>query len=205
MKLLLVLLSGLIALTLAPARRSPATVSGAMAQVRSNGPLVSSQLPGSSGTLVAIRRGQSALFLMLLNRSGALVNDTVGFHSLITGADGQALQLGSLRAGDRILVSGRQVRQDISQRATTLHGIVSLVSNEPDGAMALQVAHSQDVLLDTDPHTRYTHRSHETSTLSQIQEGDEVQVRGAYDRTLGEMTQTLSVSRLGPIERKAHS
>jgi hypothetical protein len=35
--------------------------------------------------------------------------------------------------------------------------------------------------------------------------GDEVQVRGAYDRTLGEMTQTVSVSRLGPIERKAHS
>ncbi|MDQ2740866.1 MAG: hypothetical protein M3Z66_00940, partial [Chloroflexota bacterium] len=184
MKLLLVLLSGVVALTLAPAT-SPAAVPGAMAQVRSNGPLVSSQLPGSSGTLVAIRRGQWALFLTLLNRSGALANDTVGFHSVITGADGQALQLGSLRAGDRILVSGRQVRQDISQRATTLHGIVSLVSNEPDGAMALQVAHSQDVLLDTDPHTRYTDRSHETSTLSQIQEGDEVQVRGAYDRTLG--------------------
>ncbi len=60
MKLLLVLLSGVVALTLAPAT-SPAAVSGAMAQVRSNGPLVSSQLPGSSGTLVAIRRGQSAL------------------------------------------------------------------------------------------------------------------------------------------------
>ncbi len=204
MKLLWVLLSGGIALTLAPATPTPAAGSRAVAQVRSNGSGVSSQLPRSSGTLIAMRRGQSALFLTLLSRSGALVNDTIGFHSVITGADGQALQVASLRAGDRIIVSGGQVKQDISQQVTTLRGIVSLVSNESEGAMALQVAHSQDVLLDTDPHTGYTDRSHETSTLPQVQEGDEVQVRGVYDRTLGEMTQTLSVSRLGPIERKAH-
>ncbi len=205
MKLLWVLLSGVIALTLAPATPSPAAVSGAVAQARASSVRVSSQFPGYGGTLIAIRRGQSALFLTLLNRSGALVNDTIGFHSAITGADGQALQLASLRAGDRVIVSGRQVRQDISQQVTTLHGIVSLVSNESDGAMALQVAHSQDVLLDTGPYTSYTDRSHETSTLSQVQEGDEVQVRGAYDRTLGEMTQTMSVSRLGTIARTAHS
>jgi len=205
MKLLWILLSGVLALTLAPVTRSPAAVSGAMAQVRSNGSRVPSRLPGSSGTLIAIRRGQLALFLTLLSRSGVLVNDTIGFHSMITGADGQALQVASLRAGDRVIVSGRQVSQDISQQVTTLHGIVSLVSNDPDGAMALQVAHSQDILLDTGPHTRYTDASHETSTLSQVQEGDEVQARGAFDRTLGEMTQTLSVSRLGAIGRKGHS
>ena len=151
-----------------------------------------------SGTVVFLRQGSSNISLITRDDTGRLTRATLGARSKITTSDGRSLQSMSIRLGDRLAVrSGGQV-EDLSQRTETMQALVSVAPTPDEGPMVVSIHHSQDIAVDLSASTHYQDRSHETSSALRIEDGDQVSIRGVVDRTLGEMTQTDSVSRVGP-------
>lgn len=138
-------------------------------------------------------------------RSGAppglqFTTRTDGIH--VMSRDGHALRAASIRAGDRLTISANGLVRDLSQQWENLQGVISATPASASEPLMLLVQHSTDIVVDTDQQTRYSDRSEETQLITGIEEADQVMVRGMLDTRLGEMTQTDSVSRVGPFPQR---
>ena len=116
--------------------------------------------------------------------------------------DGHALRAASVRAGDRVTIGANGLVRDLSQQWENLQGVISAAPASASEPLMLLVQHSTDIVVDTDKQTRYSDRSEETQLITGIEEADQVIVRGMLDTRLGEMTQTDSVSRIGPFPQR---
>lgn len=155
------------------------------------------------GTVMDIRARQSGVDLIVRTDKNALTY-LAGKHAQFITHDGRALDPADIRLGDRLAVQKDGRIQDMSQQIVNVRGIVSLASTGTGDSMIVQVDHSWSVVVDTAGSTHYVDRSHETSEVAEVQDSDMVQVRGVYDSTLGEMTQTRSLTRLGPFRQARH-
>jgi len=117
--------------------------------------------------------------------------------------DGHALRAASVRPGDHLTIGANGLVRDLSQQRENLQGVVSAAPASSSEPLMLLVQHSTDIVVDTDKQTRYSDRSEETQLITGIEEADQVVVRGMLDTRLGEMTQTDSVSRVGPFPQRA--
>jgi hypothetical protein len=198
MKVLLTLTIGILASTLLTMRatvsRGHATPAAATIQ-RS----ASSHLPSYGGTVVVIHQNGSATSVITRDGSGQLAHITLGSNSKVTSADGRSLAQTSVRLGDHLAVRSNGQIEDLSQRTEDLQALVSVAPAPYEGPMVVVRHHSQDIAVDLTSRTHYADRSHETSSAVGIVDGDLVRVHGVVDEALGEMTQTDTVSRLGPV------
>lgn len=128
---------------------------------------------------------------------------TDGIH--IVSRDGHAMRAASVRPGDRLTIGANGLIRDLSQQRENLQGVVSAAPASSSEPLMLLVQHSTDIVVDTDKQTRYSDRSQETQWITGIEEADQVVVRGMLDTRLGEMTQTDTVSRVGPFPQRAPS
>jgi hypothetical protein len=162
----------------------------------------------TSGVAIASQRSATGTIISLRSSNGRLTQLTLGKQSHVTTGDGHALRPTDIHDGDLLTVSTGGLIQDVSQRVQTMKGIVSDAPQDKDEPIVVQVStsasparHIEDIVVDTNTHTRYTDRSHETSAVSQLQDADILELHGIYDRVAGEMTQTDSISRLGPFRQ----
>ena len=158
----------------------------------------SSQPASHGGTIVVIHPDGTGASLITRDGTGRLARTTVGPRSKLTASDGQSLQQTSIRLGDLLTIRAGGQIEDLSQRTEDLQALVSVAPTPYDGPMVVVMQHSRDLAVDLSSQTRYHDSSHETSSPVGIVDGDLVRIRGVVDRALGEMTQTLSISRLGP-------
>jgi hypothetical protein len=142
---------------------------------------------GRTRTGLILRRGRQRLTMLALRAGQAIVT-----------ADGRPLSSGSVLSGDQmqLLASGSVV--DSSQRSADLRGIVLFAPDPAAGALALAVPGAGGILVDTGRLTAFRDPSGKTSSLTELAEADVVQVHGVLDRAAGQMTETDSVTRLGP-------
>lgn len=155
-----------------------------------------------SGTVLDVQSQQSRLILNLRLAGGHLRTISFDKGARITTVNGSALPSTDIRLGDRLTVRGKSSIEDMSQKAVTLQGIVSVASLIATNPMTVEISSGWTIVVDTQVGTRYTDALHETSTVAEIQDADEVKLRGIYDSSLSEMTQTASIVRTGPYHRK---
>jgi hypothetical protein len=125
-------------------------------------------------------------------------------HLLMTG-DGIRLAAASVRPGDRLVVRANGRIEDTSQSSRRLSGVVAVEPYADDGPMIVQVGQSYDVVVDITSSTSINGSPATTSRRVTLGDADQVQVQGVLDRTLGEMTQTVVVTRNGPDRVKPAS
>jgi hypothetical protein len=161
----------------------------------------------TSGTAIASQRSATGTIISLRTSSGRLMRLVLGKQSRVTTGDGRALRPTDIYDGDLLTVSTGDLVQDVSQRMQSMKGIVSDAPQDRADPIVVQISSStasgrvEDIVVDTDTHTRYSDRSRETSSVGQLQDADIVALHGVYDRVGGEMTQTDSISRLGPFRQ----
>jgi hypothetical protein len=170
--------------------------------------LASGREAATTGTAIASQRSATGTIISLRSSNGRLTRLQLNSHSHITTGDGRALQPADIYEGDLVTVSTKRLVQDVSQRVQDMKGIVSDAPQETNDPIVVQISGSSTsssrlaIVVDTDSRTRYSDRSHETSRVTQLQDADILQLHGVYDRALGEMTHTDSISRLGPYHHK---
>jgi hypothetical protein len=156
------------------------------------------QAVAGSGTVLTV---QSHEFLVrMANHGFATVAVRPSTH--IVSADNRPLSLSSVRAGDHVSLTSNSSIQDLSQRTLSVHGLVDLSPDANDTPEVLVVRGSVSVLAVITKATHYADSSHATTSLSDVADGDGLALRGIYDANIGEMTQTSSVTRLGPILKR---
>jgi hypothetical protein len=151
-----------------------------------------------TGTITALRSASSAQIILLRSETGQVQTLTVTKRTRISTPDGQLLIFNDLRPGDDLRIRSAERIEDLSQRALDLHGVVA---SAPllGGPITVISDRGQAILVDANGQTDYVDRSQETSGLTELVEADIVHLRGIYDSTLREMTETRSIVRLGPI------
>lgn len=189
-KLIPALLTGLLALGLTIAHGS-----GKSGRTASNAPI--------TGTATAVHPHSTGTALILRVSGNRLVDITVPAHAGVKTANGTAMTASVILLGDRLTVSRTGAVQDLSQRLTTVKGIVSVAPLGGGDPLVVQQSSTSALLIDLSVHTRYSDTSHETARLEQLEDADQVQVRGLLDGLRGEMTRTDSVTRTGPVHKKS--
>jgi hypothetical protein len=113
-------------------------------------------------------------------------------RTIVTG-DGHPLSLAGLQIGDTLVRRSAVQLADVSQRWTTLQGIVALAPDQDGDSMIVHLRPSYSVLVVLDPRTRITGQDLDGGQRGLIGEGDQVGMTGAFNQRLGEMTETDSV------------
>lgn len=155
--------------------------------------------PQLSGTLIAMRSHGSASSILLRTQAGTPVSVRVTARSSVVSRDGQRLAVSDMRLGDRVEVSSSGQIRDQSQHVVRLSGVVSSAGQQPGDPLVIVVGETHGVVADLSSHMQYTDRSHETSSVTQLDDADQVQIRGVLDDALSEVTQTDSINRVGPF------
>jgi hypothetical protein len=188
-KPILSILTGLLALALAIV-----WVSGHNAQAASS---------TVTGTASAIHVHAASTALVLRVSGNRLVDLTVPARAPVKSADGHTMSASTLQTGDRLAVSRNGAIEDLSQRLITVKGIVSVAPLGIGDPLVIQQSSSTfAILIDLSAKTRYSDASHETAKLEQLEDADQVEVRGLFDAVRGEMTRADAVTRLGPVHKK---
>jgi hypothetical protein len=143
--------------------------------------------------------------LTVRNHGGMPADVALGPGSHIVALDGSTLQSANVRLGDHLAIAANGQLEDLSQRAADLSGIVSVAADAGGSPMVVAITKSQSIVVDISPRTSYSDGSGETSAPNLIEDSDLVRLRGTLDAQLGEMTQTESISRLGPFIDQARS
>lgn len=151
----------------------------------------------ATGKVIQVQ-GRSAL---LETASGAVL--PVPLTHAMT-ADGHTLAASDLRPGDRLTVTAGHAVRDDSQVVERVRGLIAVGPASARDPLVVQLGPSWSIVADTTSSTRYTDLSHRTQTAGQLIDSDQVDLRGIYDTALGEMTQTVSITRLGPFPKGAH-
>lgn len=142
-----------------------------------------------------------------IRAAGKLTTLTVTSATQIRSSDNGALRLDSIRPGDVVALTANGTVRDTSQRMVALQGLVDL---SPDGnttPVVLVLRGAISVVADISSTTRYIDNLHVTRKIADVADGDALTLQGIYDAHLGEMTQTASVTRTGPVlkRRTSHS
>jgi hypothetical protein len=125
-------------------------------------------------------------------------------HLLVTG-DGIRLSASSVRPGDRLVLRSNGRIEDVSQRSLHLSGVVAVEPDADDGPMIVQVGQSYDVVVDIASSTSINGSPANSATRVTLGDADQVQLKGVVDGALGEMTQTVTITRSGPDRAKPAS
>lgn len=164
--------------------------------------LSSGKVSAQSGTTVSNHRESRESLVGMRGSNGSLTTLTLGKSAHVTTGDGRVLQAADIRLGDHLSVKNGTQVQDISQHVESMRGIVSVAPTDKNDSVVLQVKPTLSIVVDAGSHTRYTDRSHETSSVTQLEDADILQIRGVYDAALGEMIVTDQIARLGPFHDK---
>jgi hypothetical protein len=180
---------------------SAATMSGAHrnAAARATPRLAGQHAAPGSGTVIAIRRSGPQTIMVARGQEGKLVRMMAAPGVHLVSADGHTLAANNVRLGDRLSTETHGQIVDRSQRRVKVRGLVAIGPASAGDTMVVSFAPSESVVIDLDKDTHYTDRSHETSSPTQIEDADVVQLQGVLDAQLGEMTQTQQIVRLGPF------
>lgn len=185
------------ALILGAAALVAASLQGVLTARGHTAPHVSARVLAAGTVQTATRKGNE-LQLLLRVTPAQLTRLTVGSTRGIATRDGQALAASDVRPGDQILVPASGPVEDTSQVRATLNGIVSAAPGPSDDPMVVSIQQSRGILVDLSAQTVFGDPSGKFSSLAVIEDADEVRVTGVLDQAVGEMTQTISVLRLGP-------
>ncbi|MBV9282165.1 MAG: hypothetical protein JOZ41_18955 [Chloroflexi bacterium] len=195
MKSLAILALGILSLSVAPATlaRSSRPSGRHTSAARPTAPLP------SGGTAVVIRPQGADTLIALRVRSGQLVSLTLDAAWHVATRDGRALSPARIRPGDQVVVRADRRMEDTSQRMADLKGIVAYALDPAEGALVVAVDRSLSIVADVDGHTRFKDLVEGQSSLETLEDADMVQLHGVFDDRLGEMTQTQTITRVGPV------
>ena len=141
----------------------------------------------------------------LLMRSSATQLTDVRLRSSTTiiSRDGHKLALASIRPGDTLQTAPHHSIKDLSQAWVTLAGVVAYVPGFDSDLLVVQVAPSRMITVDVDPDTHLSDTHQPPANRVVISDADQIQMDGLLDGSLGEMTQTAKIVRVGPKLTKA--
>lgn len=142
------------------------------------------------GTVAALHTHRTHVTVALRSH-GRLITVSLGPGFTVMTRDGHLLAPTSLRPGDDIQWQHGQII-DLSQVWTQVRGIVSLVPNQPGDPLAVQTDPQHTLLIDLGRSTSITGLQGSIRP-GLVEQSDTVQVNGALDQHLGEMTQTAVV------------
>jgi hypothetical protein len=166
----------------------------------------------SSGTGRAIAHAQSQAVQgvviavnprsLVIRAAGKLTTLIVTPATHVRSADNAALRLDSIRPGDVVALTANGTVRDTSQRMVALQGLVDLSPDGNTSPRVLVLRGAVSLVADISSATRYVDKVHATGNIDDVADGDALRLQGVYDPHLGEMTQTASVTRTGPILKR---
>jgi hypothetical protein len=139
---------------------------------------------------------------LVIRTAGKLTTLTVTPATHIRTADNQVLRLDSIRPGDVVAAMANGSLRDTSQRMIALQGLVDLSPGGNTTPRVLVLRGAISVVADISSATRYADKLHSTGKIADVADGDALTLQGVYDARVGEMTQTASVTRTGPVLKR---
>lgn len=119
--------------------------------------------------------------------------------------DDRSAPLSLLRVGDAIQVSASGTVRDRSLHHITLSGVVAIEPGVDGSALIMTDGRTNQVIVDVSSSTSYRDTSRQTDSLDDLSVGDMLHVNGIADGTLGEVTLTQSLTRVGPVRHAGTS
>jgi hypothetical protein len=137
--------------------------------------------------------------LIVLHGDGTAMKETVvGPSQRIESRDGSRLSLQNVRPGDSLVWRADSQIEDTSQVVTDVKGIVSFPLDPGGNVLVLLTYDHRSVVVDIGSRTRYVDDSRRTTSLADLEQADRIDVYGILDQSLGEITQTKTVTRIAP-------
>jgi hypothetical protein len=159
----------------------------------------SSQAKPAQGSLMGVHTHGTRSIITLRGIGDRLTDYPVSSSSRIVARDGHQLAVSALRSGDHLLVYPNGQIEDLSQRTVTVSGVVAY-DVDPGTSIALSLpGRPQNILADISHSTRFADTTRTTSTIDTVEDADQVRIHGVLNSNVGEMTQTDSVTRVGPL------
>jgi hypothetical protein len=152
-----------------------------------------SSVPASSGAGAVVQA--ASVRQVLVRRSGGSI--LVVSRPRVVTADGYLLSPTSVRQGDAVRVQNEQI-VDASQTRASLRGLVAAPPDLRTGTMTVQLPSGLQILADLGPGTRINGAGFSATSSGLVTEADQVELVGTFDKHLGEMTQTATVSLSSP-------
>jgi len=141
----------------------------------------------------------------LLVRSSATQLTAVRLRSStkVVSRDGHTLALGSIRPGDTLQTAAHHSIKDLSQMWVNLAGVVAYVPGTDPDLLVVQLTPSRMITVDVDAGTHLSDTHQPPASQVVIADADQIKLDGMLDGSLGEMTQTATIVRVGPKLTKA--
>jgi hypothetical protein len=144
-----------------------------------------------------LQRNMAAL--IVLQGTGTPMNETfVGPTQRIVSRAGDRLSLQNVRPGDSLVWRVDGEIEDTSQVGTDLKGIVSYPLDPGGNILVLLTGDHRSIVVDIGSRTRYVDDSRKTQSAADLEQADLIEVYGILDESLGEITQTKTVTRIAP-------
>lgn len=149
------------------------------------------------GTVVAARTRGSHAAVTVRDAKGNLIELRVRRDTKLVSGDGHALLLADVQPGDTVRFARGRI-QDLSQRLVDATGVVAYESALTGDPLIVNLKGRGNVVVDMEGGTAFSDLTHQTSSSATIEDADLVRIQGMFDVTLGEMTETSRITRLGP-------
>jgi hypothetical protein len=144
-----------------------------------------------------LQRNMAALVVFHVN-GGSISETLLGPSQRVVTRDGSRLPFQSVRPGDLLLWRANGEIEDTSQLVTDLRGIVSNPLDPGGNALVLLADDRRSIVVDLGSRTRYVDHSGKTASPADLEQADSIDVHGILDLSLGEITQTDTVTRMAP-------